>query len=258
MPDAQEDEPAIDDFNPSLFTPEERTPGYVFEQTYYYFRSVVNVIDPDFFYAYRDFFLRANVQYIDSEYRRILEKRSLPIATRITELFAEIDRYGHFTNSTWLTSLTINQIAILIKALAYLWNRIHYPSKIRICPISPMTVYIMSDINLNYIYNPYGQHITTNNNTIHYVNTENPGLVWRDTETEIANSNPMNASPEQHIELEQYHKMKYILNFAECLTFAGYTREDRDLGIINFLSALSEVSEPCRTTMPYVFQGIIA
>jgi len=245
----------VDDFNPSLFTPTERTPGYVFEHTYYFFRNNLDVINPEYFYAYRDFFLRANIQYIDSEYRRILAKRGLPIMTRIAELFADIDRYGHFTNPTWLTFLTINQLSIFMKKLVEVWNRIQYQSKIRICPISPLTVYIMSDVNLNYIYNPYGQHITTNNNTIHYVDTENPGLVWRDTESEITNYDPLTASPEQHIELEQYHKMKYILNFAECLTVAGYTREDRDLGVMNFLSALAEVSEPCRTAIPYVFQG---
>jgi len=246
----------ISDIMPTLYTPQERTPGYVFEHTYYYLLNNADVVNRNYFHSYREFFMRANISLIDRQYRNILELRRIPITARIQELFMEMDRYGHITNANWLSSLTINQLSTLMGCIVFLWNRMNHSAKMRTSPISPISVYIMSDINLNYVYNPYGQHITVDNGYIDYVQSSNPQQTWRDTETIVQNYNSMTASPEQQIELEMYHKMKYVLNFAECLTYGGYTREDRDLGIVNFLSALSEVSIPCRESMPWVYQNL--
>ena len=255
-PTVNEDTDGTDDFNPTLYTPEERSPRYVFEHSYRFIRDNVASMNFNFYYSFVEFYLRANVDRIDHQYSAILSKRNSPIQTRIRELFMEIDSYGHITDPTWLSSLTIDNLAVLIQCLNYLWNRISYSSKIRISPISPITVYMMSDVNFNYVYIPRHQQIDMMNGVLRYIDSENDSLVWRDTESVVTNYDPRNSTVEQHVELELYHKMKYIMNFAECFVCAGYTREDRDLGIVNFLSALSEVSEPCRNAMPWVHQNL--
>jgi hypothetical protein len=68
---------------------------------------------------------------------RIQEIRTHPIEQRIHELFAEIDRLGNYTQSSWFSNLSHADYGRLYRALYEIWNfRSQLPRSVRnkICP----------------------------------------------------------------------------------------------------------------------------
>jgi SAP domain len=68
---------------------------------------------------------------------RIQEIRTHPIEQRIHELFAEIDRLGNYTQSSWFSNLSHGDYGRLYRALYEIWNfRSQLPRSVRnkICP----------------------------------------------------------------------------------------------------------------------------
>lgn len=68
----------------------------------------------------------------------LVEIRSKPIETRIQELFMEIDQLGHYTDSTWFSTLGKRNFYLLYFTLEEIWSfRAHIPSstKSNICPL---------------------------------------------------------------------------------------------------------------------------
>jgi hypothetical protein len=77
---------------------------------------------------------------------RILEtNRQQPVATRIQELFMEIDQLGNYTNPTWFSSLTRQEYIRLYRLLYSIWLRLSLDIRNKICIIGNPFLHIFRD-----------------------------------------------------------------------------------------------------------------
>jgi len=148
---------------------------------------------------------------------RIQNIRSKNVSTRISELFIEIDLLGNYTQSTWFSNLEKVHYLKLILDLYEIW---HYRSNMS---------------------------IIVRNNICPYFNPFNDGL---DNVYAIRHiyMNGRNYSREQI--------QKYALTIMENIIYSGIDLEYRKLGTIHVLRALTLVSIPARTSLPWLYESI--
>jgi len=78
-----------------------------------------------------------NVSEMHNKYNYIIESRQKPIATRIQNLFMEIDQLGNYTQSQWFSNLDRIGCLRFYRCLSDLWNyraQLSYELKKKICP----------------------------------------------------------------------------------------------------------------------------
>ena len=78
--------------------------------------------------------------------------RERPTSTRIREVFMEIDQLGNYTDSAWMTSLSVVQLQRLYRNLIDIWRyRANIPHDVRhrICPIEDPFLMVSTIINDN-------------------------------------------------------------------------------------------------------------
>ena len=148
---------------------------------------------------------------------KIQSIRNKDISTRINELFIEIDLLGNYTQSTWFSNLEQIHYLKLILDLYEIW---HYRSNMS---------------------------INVRNHICPYFNPFNDGL---DSVYAIRNiyTNGRNYSRED--------MQKYALTIMENIIYTGIDLEYRKLGVLHVLTALTLVSIPARTSLPWLYESI--
>jgi len=148
---------------------------------------------------------------------RIQNIRSKNVSTRISELFIEIDLLGNYTQSTWFSNLEKVHYLKLIFDLYEIWN-------------------YRSNMSIN-----------VRNNICPYFNPFNDGL---DSVYAIRHiyMNGRNYSREE--------MQKHALTIMENIIYTGIDLEYRKLGTLHVLRALTLVSIPARTSLPWLYESI--
>jgi hypothetical protein len=145
--------------------------------------------------------------------------RTKDITTRINELFIEIDLLGNYTQSTWFSNLEKNHYLKLILDLYEIWN-------------------YSSNMSIN-----------VRNNICPYFNPFNDGLFSVNAIRHIYMNNGRNYSREEI--------QKHALTIMENIIYTGTDIEYRKLGVLHVLAALTLVSIPARTTLPWLYESIV-
>jgi len=156
--------------------------------------------------------IEENENHVRHIRQRIIEIRSKPIDTRVSELFMEIDQLGNYTNVEWFTNLSIQEILLFYNQLHDLWRfrgRLSFQFKNRICPLG----------------DPF-----------------------------VASPLPLPRHTLFDSQIEQLHG--YCLNIMESLVFTASDIEDRRLGALYVLIALTYVSIPARTALPWLYESM--
>ena len=145
--------------------------------------------------------------------------RTKDITTRINELFIEIDLLGNYTQSAWFSNLEKNHYLKLILDLYEIWN-------------------YRSNMSIN-----------VRNHICPYFNPFNDGLESVYAIRNIYMNNGRNCSREEI--------QKHALTIMENIIYTGSDIEYRKLGVLHVLTALTLVSIPARTTLPWLYESII-
>lgn len=145
--------------------------------------------------------------------------RNKDIPTRINELFIEIDLLGNYTQSVWFSNLEKNHYFKLILDLYQIW---HYRSNMS---------------------------INVRNNICPYFNPFNDGLDSVYTIRHMYMNNGRNYSREEI--------QKHALTIMENIIYTGTDVEYRKLGVLHVLTALTLVSIPARTSLPWLYESIV-
>jgi hypothetical protein len=156
--------------------------------------------------------IEENENHVRQIRQRIIEIRSKPIDTRVSELFMEIDQLGNYTNVEWFMNLSIQEILLFYNQLHDLWRfrgRLSFQFKNRICPLGDP--FVASPL-------PQPRNILLNS------------------------------------QIERLHG--YCLNIMESLVFTASDVEDRRLGTLYVLIALTYVSIPARTALPWLYESM--
>jgi hypothetical protein len=145
--------------------------------------------------------------------------RNKDINARINELFIEIDLLGNYTQSAWFSNLEKNHYLKLILDLYEIWN-------------------YRSNMSIN-----------VRNHICPYFNPFNDGLESVYAIRNIYMNNGRNCSREEI--------QKHALTIMENIIYTGTDVEYRKLGVLHVLTALTLVSIPARTTLPWLYESII-
>lgn len=87
------------------------------------------------------------VQAMRQNLLRIQELRTQPLATRVNNLFMEIDQLGNYTSSTWFTDLPKTSHFLFYISLYETWRyrgRLSHVTKLRMCPWGDPFANVMS------------------------------------------------------------------------------------------------------------------
>jgi hypothetical protein len=150
-------------------------------------------------------------------FNRLIELRTKPIESRITDLFYEIDRIGNYTVSSWFSRLSREKYLYFYKRVRELWNyraMLEDDMKRSICPFFDPFQFRLSR---------YSGHVNT--------------MRERDL-TEV-----------------DCRKMCVIL--LENLIYTGRDDITKNTMTAHILSALTLVSSEARTTMPWLHESIL-
>lgn len=160
---------------------------------------------------------RTNDEAEMETFNRLIELRTKPIETRITDLFYEIDRLGNYTVSGWFSQLSREKYLYLYKRIRELWNyraMLENDMKRSICPF----------------FDPFQFRMSRYSG---YVNTQR--------EREMTESD--------------CRKMCVII--IENLIYTGRDDITKNIMVAHILSALTLVSSEARTTMPWLYDSIV-
>jgi hypothetical protein len=141
--------------------------------------------------------------------QRMIEIRSKPIDTRVSELFMEIDQLGNYTNVEWFTSLQISELRSFFDQLYDIWRyrgRLSFQFKNRLCPMGDP--FVISNI---------------------------PRSTYRYSIEQIT---------------------VFCLNAMESLVFTASDIEDRKLGAMYILIALTYVSVPAHANLSWLYESM--
>jgi hypothetical protein len=150
---------------------------------------------------------------------RINNIRNKDITTRINELFIEIDLLGNYTQSSWFSNLEKTQYLKFILNLYEIWNYRSNMSLItrhNICPYFNPFIYGGLD-------NIYAIRNLFINNGINY---------------------------------SRENLQKHALTIMENIIYTGNDIEYRKIGTLHVLTALTLVSIPARTSLPWLYESI--
>lgn len=160
---------------------------------------------------------RTNDEAEMETFNRLIDLRTKPIESRITDLFYEIDRLGNYTVSDWFSRLSREKYLYLYKRIRELWNyraMLEDDMKKLICPF----------------FDPFQFRLSR------YL-----GLV--------------NTMRERDLTEVDCKKMCVIL--MENLIYTGRDDITKNIMTAHILSALTLVSSDARTTMPWLYDSII-
>ena len=159
------------------------------------------------------------------KYNKILKKidefnnyKTIPISIhdRIHNLFHHMDQLGNYTNSSWFLSLNVRQIRIFIFELYEIWN---YRAQ------------LTNEIK-ELICPPRGNPF--NNLPRNFISVYN---------------NP-------HIQYSNIFLQKISLNIMEKLCYSAHDNNNKNLGILYVLSALTLVSQDARNALPWLYASV--
>jgi hypothetical protein len=160
---------------------------------------------------------RTNDEAEMETFDRMIELRTKPIETRITDLFYEIDRLGNYTMSEWFSRLTREKYLYLYKRMRELWNyraMLEDDMKRAICPF----------------FDPFqfrlGRYTA-------YINTQ------------------------RERDLTEIECRKICVIAIENLIYTGRDDITKNTMTAHILSALTLVSSDARTTMPWLYDSIV-
>jgi hypothetical protein len=161
--------------------------------------------------------MRTNDEAEMETFDRMIELRTKPIETRITDLFYEIDRLGNYTMSEWFSRLTREKYLYLYKRMRELWNyraMLEDDMKRAICPF----------------FDPFqfrlGRYTA-------YINTQ------------------------RERDLTEIECRKICVIAIENLIYTGRDDITKNTMTAHILSALTLVSSDARTTMPWLYDSIV-
>lgn len=161
--------------------------------------------------------LRMNSQFREL-YLKITYKRKDNLNCRIQNIFIEFDRLGNYTNSSWLTGLTIHNYPRLLRTLYDVWMHranLNTNTKRKICCLFDPFQNVLQENML---------HILHNNTSESF--------------------------------LQNYAKIICITIF-ENLTYTGINEEHCKLGAMYCLIALTRVSQSARIMLPWLYEAIL-
>ena len=153
--------------------------------------------------------IEENETHIRQIRQRMIEIRSKPIDTRISELFMEIDQLGNYTNVEWFTSLQTSELRSFFDQLYDIWRyrgRLSFQFKTRLCPMGDP--FVISNI---------------------------PRTTYRYSIEQIT---------------------VFCLNAMESLVFTASDIEDRKLGAMYILIALTYVSVPAHANLSWLYESM--
>ncbi|MFY7731633.1 MAG: SAP domain-containing protein [Flavobacterium sp.] len=160
---------------------------------------------------------RTNDEAEMETFNRLIELRTKPIQTRITDIFYEIDRLGNYTVSEWFSRLSREKYLYLYKRIRELWNyraMLEDDMKRSICPF----------------FDPFQFRMSRYSG---YVNTQR----------------------ERDMTESDCRKMCVIT--IENLIYTGRDDIIKNIMVAHILSALTLVSAEARTTMPWLYDSIV-
>jgi hypothetical protein len=160
---------------------------------------------------------RTNDEAEMETFNRLIELRTKPIETRITDLFYEIDRLGNYTMSDWFSRLSREKYLYLYKRIRELWNyraMLEDETKRLICPF----------------FDPFQFRLSRYSA---YINTQ------------------------RERDLTEIECRKICVIAMENLIYTGRDDIIKNTMTAHILSALTLVSSDARTTMPWLYDSIV-
>ena len=160
---------------------------------------------------------RTNDEAEMETFNRLIDLRTKPIETRITDLFYEIDRLGNYTTPDWFSRLSREKYLYFYKRIRELWNyraMLEDDMKRSICPF----------------FDPFQFRLSR---YLGHINTQR----------------------ERDLTDADCRKMCVIL--MENLIYTGRDDITKNIMTAHILSALTLVSPNARNTMPWLYDSIV-
>lgn len=148
---------------------------------------------------------------------RMIELKTKPMETRITDIFYEIDRLGNYTMSSWFSQLSREKYLYLYKRINELWNyraMLEDDLKREICPF----------------FDPFRFRLSRYS-----------GYIYTHRERDLTDEDCINI----------------CVIIMENLIYTGRDDVSKNIMVAHILSALTLVSMDARTTMPWLYDSIV-